>query len=316
MIDKYNPRKLTEKSLCKQLALDAGFSEDEAEEKCEECLDTPILQFDRDTLNRGNADVPKLSQHVAINSDSEEAAKKERKQSVQYDVKPKIVEKTFCPFCSQPHPTKILCEDATIKSFPLNSFHVEPEMQRDSLGLTREATNLERCVSAVMDTQGLSMEEAEAVCENLLGNAIFKHDFIDHPTPQPVHQILTPSAEDVFVAQWISDTKDSQPDACHPEMAATLFHKGQREKPVLPVASKTVEGLDNIYGKTKTRLIAETLHEPKYARRLTVGDIFAQNAEEKERFQQCVAEEMQGGLSRAEAEKVCKQDSEKRLPTE
>jgi len=224
--------------------------------------------------------------HVSrrITTDKKQPVKKVRHDN--WKREPKVLEKTFCAFCLTMHPTKVLCEDGTVKSFPISTFHIKPQMRIDSLGLTREATNQERCVSAIMDVQGVSQEEAEGVCKQLLEDPVFRHDFLNHPMVWKHSELRNPTKEDKYVAAWVSLTKDTQPEACHPEIGALIFHKEEEEAEArIGTVDKTVEGLDNIYGKTKTQLIAETLHPTKYAGRLTVGDIYAEKQKKKGREQ-------------------------------
>jgi len=127
---------------------------------------------------------------------------------------PKIVERAFCCFCNEYHPTQIMTRPGEIKNFSLDSYHVTDRMRVNSEGYDRIPTDKERCVFAIMQNRGCDQDEAERKCDQLLNNPLVINRYIRNPKHE---QVTKQTEEDRYVAKTVATMN------IHPELAKQAY---------------------------------------------------------------------------------------------
>jgi hypothetical protein len=136
-------------------------------------------------------------------------------------MKPHVIERTFCGFCSEFHATKILLSDGSTREYSINTWHSRDYMKVDSEGWeTKQPSNYDRCVYALTVNKGIAEDEAKTKCTAMLEDPMFLHNFINFPIKSGVTK---PSKEDYAVGKLVAEMN------IHPEMAKALYDKDRQD---------------------------------------------------------------------------------------
>jgi len=282
--------------MCKKLQ-DYAWGWDTAKELCEKEIErTHKVQKEIDQIhkdakhNRERAAREQIKR--AIQTDKEE---KERKVALDQRIKeitrpepskitftPKVLEHSFCCFCSEYHPTQIMTRPGEIKNFSLDSYHVTDRMRVNSEGYDGIPTDKERCVFAIMQNRGCDQDEAERKCDQLLNDPLVINRYIRNPKHE---QVTKQTKEDVFVANMVAKQK------VHPEIPQAIFKQDQDRR---------------------TQFISYLLNTGRLGNR---NGKFTTNAKPESQLETCIKQHMlEDGMSYEEAHDYCKHKKREEVP--
>ena len=170
-----------------------------------------------------------------------------------------------------------LCEKQLLKGD--RSFVNEPARGSDSLSIkNREATPLERCISARMDVEGEDLETATKTCIKMLNDPMFRHIFTDGDAWKIGEALHDWSLEHDAKWAWCRENRDVERKAVDAEVERlrkeSLKNQYSSDDELKPIAERNI-------AVKKERFQRQLRGENRDAEVFTVGDLSDSKVREK-----------------------------------